>query len=138
MASSLELVRQAVTQDFKAFHETYFPDLLVNYENYVVVDIEHQTEPFVSLELKFDPSFSGLGMQDIDISGEMYAVYYYQQGKGGQGKLEYTDQLNSILGMKVSANGIYYREVVPTPVTTFPGWQGWMNRMKFFSQGTCQ
>ena len=129
--NSLEEVRQVIVAEFKAVHDSSYPTVPVNYENFAVVDIEHQREPFVSIELSFDNTeLSSLGSEDIFVTGLLSVTYYYQEGRGGQGNLEYSDVLNANLCLRV-LNGIYYSAVKPYKVVTFPGWIGRMNMIKF-------
>jgi len=50
---SLEEIRQVVTQEFKTAHDLAYPNILVNYPNFLVVDIEHQVQPFVNINIDF-------------------------------------------------------------------------------------
>jgi len=133
----LEEVRQTVVGAFKTVHDAHYPTTLVNYENFSVVDIEHQEAPFVNLELNFSSTDqAAMGVREIYVSGILSATFYYQEGHGRQGALSYTDMLNQYLCMQ-SFDGVHYRAVKPYQVVTFPGWVGTMNNIQFELVPSC-
>jgi hypothetical protein len=128
---SLEEVRQVVTAEFQRVHELNYPTMPVDYANFQVVDVEHQRLPFVVFDLRIDESARGeLGEREIFVRGTLSPIFYYMQGRGGQGHLEYMDMLNRELGMQI-LNSVHYHAVRPTQVSTFPGGGGALNSIKF-------
>ena len=128
---SLEEVRQVVTAEFKRVHEISYSATLVNYENVVVVDIEHQSEPFVSFSMAFDDtSRFAIGETERFAIGRLSPIFYYQEGGGGQGKFDYMDILSNELCFQ-TLNSIYYDKLDPTPVKNLPGWAGAMGQITF-------
>lgn len=116
---------------FKAAHEVSFSGTLVNYPNYVVVDLEHQRVPFVSIEIELtDTSMSALGEREITAQGVLRVYYYYREGTGMSGAFSYTDVLNDQLGMTWLA-GVYYQAANVLDVVSFPGWVGKLLEFKF-------
>ena len=129
--TSLEEVRQTLTEAFQTIHEANYPNVPVNYPNFKVVDIEHQKTPFVEFEILFDDVVQGeLGQNELFVRGSITPIFYYQEGRGGQGYLEYTDMLNEHIGMQ-TINDVHYGAVLPMRVTTFPNWRGSMNMIRF-------
>lgn len=129
--TSTETVRQTVIAAFKAVHEANYSSTPVNYPNYVVVDLEHQALPFVSVEFSIDESDrAALGERDIFVQGTLRVYYYFRDGGGLDGAYSYTDMLNEYLGM-TQADSISYRAVQTLNISSFPGWQGVMNAIKF-------
>ena len=129
--NNLEEVRQVVIGAFKTAHGVSYSTTLVNYPNFVVVDIENQVDPFVSVELDLRKvERSSIGEKDTWIEGTVSAIFYFREGKGSSGSLEYTDMLNNSIAME-TINNIYYDVIRPLNVVTFPGWKGVMNDIKF-------
>jgi hypothetical protein len=127
----LEEARQIITKHFKQVHEFAYPGIPVNYPNHSVVDPEHHKGPFVSFNLMFDlPEQTELGTRDIEVTGRIDVIYYYPQGLGGQGYLEYTDALNAGLGLS-EIEGIRYEASRVIPVSRLTGWAGSLNNIKF-------
>lgn len=128
---SLEEVRQTVIGSFKTVHEAHYPSMLVNYPNFVVVDIEHQKNPFISVELDLkDVEQSAIGERDLLVPGTLRVYFYYRVGQGMSGAYSYTDTLNNYIGMS-QIGAIWYHAAKPMTVKTFPGWEGCMNTIKF-------
>jgi len=127
---SLEEVRQTVIGAFQTIHEAH-SSLLVNYPNFVVVDIEHQKDPFISVELDLkDISQAAIGERELLIPGILRVYFYYRDGQGSSGSYSYTDMLNTYLGM-TQIDAIWYHAAKPMTVKTFPGWLGTMNTLRF-------
>ncbi len=128
---SLEDVRSSAMVAFKSVHEPNYPTMLVNYPNFVVVDLERQKDPFVSVEIMFDRTpRASLGARDILVEGTLNVYYYFREGHGLSGAYSYTDILNEYLGMSL-IDGLQYRAVQTLNVQTFPGWRGVMNSITF-------
>jgi len=128
---SLEEVRQSVVAAFKDVHDTHYSSTLVNYPNFTVVDLEHQTDPFVNVELDFtNTEQAALGEKEIYVHGILYVTFYFRDGSGMSGAYSYTDMLNQYLGMSVF-NSIGYQAAKVINIQTFPGWQGSMNQIPF-------
>ena len=128
--NNLEEVRQVVIGAFKTAHGVSYSTTLVNYPNFVVVDLERQEDPFVSLELSIKPERAAVGEMDTWIEGTVSVIYYFREGQGSSGAYEYTDMLNNSLAME-TINDVYYDVIQPFNVVSFPGWKGVMNEMKF-------
>ena len=128
---SLEEVRQVVTREFKLAHEAAYPTMLVNYPNFLVVDIEHQVDPFINISIDFgDTSRAAMGEREIMGQGTLVVIFYYKEGGGTSGAYSYTDFLNTALSMQ-ELNSLYYSAASTIPIQTFPGWKGIMNRLAF-------
>lgn len=128
---SIEEVRQVVIAEFKRVHELAYSATAVNYPNFRVVDIEHQRDPFVDVAVLFESTAqAALGEAEIFVMGRLVPIFYYQEGRGGQGYLDYTDMLNTELAME-TLNGVHYHAVHPVPVHTYPGWLSCANNLIF-------
>ena len=128
---SLEEVRQVVVGAFQTFQNANYPSMLVNYPNFVVVDLEHQELPFISLDIEFNETAqAALGEQEIFVRGRLNIYYYYRTGGGVSGSYSYTDALNSNLGMSM-IDGVRYEATQVVNVVSFPGWKGCMNTIPF-------
>ncbi len=128
---SLDDVREETLTVFKAVHDAYHPTVLVNYPNFVVVDIENQEDPFVSVELSMVNSVqAAMGEREILVPGTLTATYYFREGKGLSSAYVYTDTLNNYIGM-TQVGALYFHAVQPMDVQTFPGWKGVMNSIRF-------
>lgn len=128
---SLEEVRQTAIGHFNTAHNVSYAGTLVNYPNLVVVDLEHQVVPFVSVEINFrNTSQSELGQKEILAQGELVAYFYVRDGEGSAAGLRYADELNELLGMELKGE-IYYQAASVLDVVTFPGWKGKMIAFKF-------
>ncbi len=128
---SLEEVRQVVMTTFKSVHDVYYPTMLVNYPNFVVVDLEHQIDPFITVELDFDKTpQAALGEKEINVHGTLIVYFYYRIGTGMSGAYDYTDTLNEYLGMSL-IDSIKYQAVSVNNIVSFPGWEGVMNSVVF-------
>jgi len=128
---SLEEVRQVVIAEFKRVHNLAYSTTLVNYANFRTVDIEHQRLPFVDVSILLDKTGqAAIGEQEIFVTGRLIPIFYYQEGRGGQGYLSYTDMLNAELGMQ-TLNSVHYQAAKPITVHTFPSWIGCANDIKF-------
>jgi len=128
---SLEEVRQSIISTFKGIHDAGYSSTLVNYPNYVVVDLEHQRDPFVSVELetaKIDKG--GVGEREIFVRGILRVYYYYRDGTGVANAYTYTDYLNNYLSMTL-VGAIQYEAIDVLNVVSFPGWKGCMNSVPF-------
>lgn len=129
--TSIEEVRQEVISAFKTVHDAHYSATLVNYPNIVVVDIEHQTAPFVSVELDLTKiTKAALGEKELLVPGMLFVYFYYRIGTGMAGAYNYTDMLNTYLGQE-QVGALYFHEAVPVEVQSFPGWKGLMHTMRF-------
>ncbi len=128
---SVEEVRQEIISVFKTAHDIAYPSILVNYPNYLVVDLEHQEDPFVSVGLDLNETpVAALGEREILVNGTLILYYYYREGSGVAGAFSYTDFINSELGMRLE-NAIQYHAVKSLGIQSFPGWGGRMNSLPF-------
>ena len=128
---SLEEVRSTVVAAFKSAHEVSYSGVLVNYPNYVVVDLEHQRAPFVSIEMELtDTSQAAIGEREITAQGVLRVYYYYRDGTGMSGAFSYIDAMNDNLGM-MWLGGVYYQSAKVLDVVSFPGWKGKLLEFKF-------
>lgn len=128
---SIEEVRQVVIAEFQRVHNLAYSATAVNYPNRRVVDIEHQRLPFVDVAILFDKAAqAAIGEEEIFVAGRLTPIFYYQEGRGGQGYLSYTDMLNQELGTEV-LNSVHYHVARPITVITYPGWVGCANDIKF-------
>jgi len=133
----LEDVRQAVISAFQTAHAVSYSATKVNYPNLVVVDLEHQVAPFVSVELDLSKvTRAALADTELLVPGVLQVYFYYREGTGTSGALRYTDSLNTNLCMR-QHGAIYYHAVKPMPVTTFPAWVGLLNYIKFDLNKAC-
>lgn len=131
MIASLEEVRQSVMTTFKTAHQANYPTTLVNYPNLVVVDLEHQKDPFVSLRLSLsDTSRTAIGEEEIYVNGTLEVYFYYREGTGTAHAANYTDMLNTTISMNIF-DSLGYREVKPINIKSFPGWEGCLNSIEF-------
>lgn len=136
---SLEEVRQTVINAFQTAHAISYSGTLVNFPNYVVVDLENQKNPFVSVDLSIDKSERlAIGEVDIFVQGTLRAYYYFREGKGLSNAYTYTDMLNNELCLR-EVDSVNYHAVDTSNVISFPGWQGVMNSVKFdiVMSGSC-
>ena len=105
--------------------------MLVNYPNILVVDIEHQLDPFVSVDLEFrDTSRAAMGEREIYGHGALIVYYYFQDNTGTAGATQYADFLNANIAMQ-EVGSIAYQAVKCVDIRTFPGWVGKMNTIVF-------
>ena len=121
--TSLDEIRQAVVAAFKAVHEAYYPTTPVNYPGWAVVDVERQTEPFVSLELDLTGiDQAALGETELRVPAAIMVYFHYREGKGMSGSLLYTDMLNAYLG-QTQVGSIRYQVAKPIQVSLLKGWE---------------
>ena len=133
----LEDVRASVLGAFQTAHAVGYAATKVNYPNLVVVDLEHQRDPFVSVELDLSKvEKAALGDTELLVPGVLQVYFYYREGTGTSGAFSYTDSLNTNLCMQ-QHGAIYYHVVKPMPVTTFPAWVGLLNYIKFDVSASC-
>jgi len=127
-----ESVRQKVITMFKTAHDANYPDTLVNYPNFVVVDLEHQKDPFVSVHLTINEETKqlALGEKELYIVGMLSISYYFLEGKGLSGSYSYVDMLNTAIGLE-NSDGITYNITKPTNIKTFKGWEGVLSNISF-------
>lgn len=131
MTTLLNDVRQEVITAFTDAHQAHYPTTKVNYPNLMIVDIEHQVDPFVSVELDTSRlEQAALGENELLVPGILYIYFYFQKGTGTAHAYDYTDMLNQYLGMQ-HIGAIYYEAVRPISIETFPGWIGFMNVVRF-------
>ncbi len=127
----VEEVRQEIISTFKAAQDTAYPSMLVNYPNYLVVDLEHQEEPFVTVGLDLvETPVAALGEREILVKGTLILYYYYREGTGVSSAFTYTDFINAELGMKL-VNAIQYHAVKSNTFQAYPGWGGRMTVLSF-------
>ena len=130
--NSIEEVRSTIILTFKGFHDALFPNVPANYPNYITVDAEHLTAPFVSVQLTFRNGttiYDVSGLADI-IRGELLVSYLYPAGTGMNGSMVYSDMLrNSMTNKKLS--GITYLGMTILEVSPAPGIVGQMNVIAF-------
>jgi hypothetical protein len=133
----LEDVRQSVIGAFQTAHAVSYSATKVNYPNLVVVDLEHQAAPFVSVELDLSAvTKAALGDSELLVPGVLQVYFYYRQGTGTLDAFKYTDSMNANLCMR-QIGSVYYHAVKPIPVTTFPAWVGMLNYIKFDVSASC-
>lgn len=129
--TALNDVRSAVISAFKTVHDAHAPTVKVNYPNLVVVDIEHQTDPFVTLSLDTQGiTRAALGETELLVPGFLFVYYYFLENTGTASAYSYTDMLNTYLCMR-QVGSIAYGPARPIMIETFPGWKGFMNSIKF-------
>ena len=128
---SLDDIRATIVSEFKSVHEANYPDMLVNYPNFVVVDTDVQLDPFVSVGVYFDHVDQAvLGDSELDVTGRLAVSYYFRQGTGTQGAYKYTDMLNANLVVR-KIGSLWVSPVKPFNISTYPGWNGVLNSMRF-------
>lgn len=128
---SIEEVRQESLIAFKAVHDANFPSTLVNYPNHVVVDIEKQSDPFVSVSLDLTGmERAAIGEREILVPGSLNVYFYYRTGTGTSDAYTYSDMLNQYLGM-TQVGALQFRAVQLITVQTFPEWEGLLNTIRF-------
>ncbi len=128
---SLETVRQTIASNFQTAHTVGYSTTLVNYPNLVVVDLERQEDPFVSVEIELERTpQAAIGEREILVHGDLRAYFYYRIGTGTSDSLTYADALNEQLGMQLLGE-IYFQAVQTMRVHTFPGWEGLMCMFSF-------
>jgi len=128
---SVEEVRQEIITTFKAAQNSFYPSMLVNYPNYMVVDIEHQEEPFVTVGLDLtETPVAALGEREILVNGSLFLFYYYRTGTGVASSFTYTDFVNMQLGMKLEG-AIQYQAVHSAIFQDIPGWDGRVTTLPF-------
>lgn len=124
-------VRVAVMSAFQAAHTTTYPLIKVDYPNVSVVDIEHQTDPFVRLHLDLSGiERAAMGDLELLVPGMLSVYFYYKEGTGTLASTQYTDMLNARLGLHQIGH-LFFHVVKPIEIKTFPGWVGTMNYIKF-------
>ena len=127
----LEDIRQSVMGTFQTAQAGVYPSMLVNYPNIIVVDIEHQLDPFISVDLEFrDISRAAMGEREIFGHGALIVYYYFQDNTGTSAALQYADFLNANIAMQ-EINSVAYQAVQSIDIRTFPGWAGKMNTIIF-------
>ncbi len=127
----LEDVRKSVMSTFHAAHIINYSATPVNYPNLLVVDIEHQLDPFVSVDLEFrNTSRASLGEREIFVNGALIVYYYCQDNTGSTAAMQYSDFLNDSIAMRV-IDSVAYQAVQVVDIVTFPGWVGKMNTLVF-------
>jgi len=127
----LEDVRKSVMTAFQTAHAVSYSTTKVNYPNLMIVDIEHQRDPFVTLHLDLSKvERAAMGDSELLVPGALSVYFYFREGTGTSAAMTYTDMLNSRLGMKHIGH-VYYHVVKPIDVITFPGWVGVLNYIKF-------
>jgi len=129
--TKLEDVRQEVIGAFKGVHDAHYPATKVNYPNFVVVDLEHQVDPFVSVALDLSlASRAAIGDNEMIVPGLLLVYYYFREGTGSAGSFGYTDMLNQYLCMQ-QIGSIAYGAAKPMSIRSFPVWDGLLNYIKF-------
>lgn len=137
--TSLDEVRIAVIRAFRAVHQANYPTTKVNYPDHLVVDLEHQSEPFISVEIDLTGvTHASMGEKDILVPGILHVIHYSREGTGTSQGLKYLDMLNGDDGLALKQVGeIFFNVAKPIPVKTFPEWKGLMCSMRFdLSKGT--
>jgi len=129
----IEEVRSTVMSLFKSLHTGAYPAMLVNYPNLLAVDIEHQTDPFISVEITAGETsdIDYLGSEgDVIIEGSILINYLIPLGKGTTGAASYSDLLkNNIANKRLS--GITYGPLRVFSVSPYPGIVGQCNKISF-------
>ncbi len=129
---SFEYVRQKIIAMFKTAHDANYPSTLVNYPNFIVVDLDHQKDPFASVHLSIERQTKqlALGVKELHVIGMLSVSYYFLEGKGLSGAYSYVDMLNTAIGLK-NVDGIVYSMADPVNIKTFPGWEGLLSNISF-------
>jgi hypothetical protein len=128
---SLDEVRQEVVAAFKQVHDANYPTTLVNYPNLIVVDIENQVDPFVSVDLDLsETERSAVGEKELLVPGNLNVIFYYRENTGTTSSWQYADMLNTNLGMS-QVGALQFHPVKPMNIKTFDGWDGLMCTVRF-------
>lgn len=122
------------TKLFKAYedlHAASYPALLVNYPGIIVVDPEHQTDPFVVVGAVFSKTKQmDLGSRSVIIRGELLVHYYFRPGTGSKHAANFSDFLLDKISMR-TISGIKFKELTPYPIKGEEGWEGTLNVVPF-------
>ncbi len=128
---SFEEVRQVGIAAYNDVHVVSFPTIPVNYPDRIVVDLEHQVDPFVSVELEFNPaSQTALGERELFVSGFLRLYHYTKDGTGTSASLVYVDDVNEELALK-NINNVWFGAPDILDVVSFPGWKGKLVGLEF-------
>jgi len=64
------------------------------------------------------------------VPATLIVYFHYREGRGMSGTLNYTDMLNTYLGMG-QVGALQFEEVRPTSVKFITGWNSTMNMLPF-------
>lgn len=130
--NSIEEIRSTIATTLAGINSTYHPTIPVMWPNFVTIDIEHLTGPFLSIELGLANSIDLFGCGDTEIitKGEVMISYLRKTGDGLTGAAAYSDTLLSRLCYK-ELSGITYRGLKILSVSPYPGIVGSMNVIPF-------
>jgi hypothetical protein len=128
---TFEEFRETVVAKFQTVHTAAYPTTLVDYPNRIIVDVEHQKNPWVSLELVIN-SHKQLcfGQSFTRISGWFYVATFVRSGEGTKWQTQYTDFLDQNFSLKV-IDEITFKEIVPLPGVSYPAWHAVRNMLPF-------
>lgn len=128
---SLEEVRREVVGMFKRVHETFYSEIKVNYPDYVIIDIERQKDPFVSVDIDLSGvKRAAYGEREILVPGHLEVFFYSRLNTGMAESLKYTDMLTENLS-QLQVGSVCYGALSPRQVQTFPDWKGVKNVIRF-------
>ncbi|MFA5436190.1 MAG: hypothetical protein WC372_09155 [Candidatus Neomarinimicrobiota bacterium] len=128
---TFEEFRQTIIGVFKTAHDTSYPATLVDYPNQQVVDVEHQKDPWVRLELVTnDNRQMCFGQSFTRVSGWLYIAVNVLPNSGTKWQTQYTDFLDSQFSLQV-IQGITFKELVPLPGVLYPAWHTVRNVLPF-------
>ena len=131
MNTAINDIRDSVLGVFKVAHLAEYSTTLVNFPNKVVVDIEKQKDPFVSVDLDFERiEQSALGEDDILAIGALQVYFYFREGTGVMEAFKYYDSISAAIANQVN-DSLFFEPAQIITVQTFPGWVGKMCTFRF-------
>lgn len=131
MSTPFESTRVTLVTLVKSFHDSEYPSLEVNYPDDWITDVEHTSDPFVTVELTMRPQNKGLPHgQCVEVSGQLILNHFSRINQGMKLHSDYTDKLITYLGYK-TLSGVTFRDVIPYDNTGIPGFKGIMNAVNF-------
>ena len=114
----------------KSFHTTYYSTTEVNEPKRLITDVEHATQPFVTVEIVMKMHRISLSNKCFSVGGRLILNFFARKNSGSKVFSDYTDKLSDYFGTQI-INGITFREVVPISNKLIPGFDGEMNSIEF-------
>lgn len=131
MSSMFNTTREKLQTLVKAFHDTNYPTMEVNYPGRFITDTEKIQVPFSKIEWSMKSRDMGLPSRNcVRIEGQLIFNHFAREGSGSKVFNEYSDLLFTTFGLK-TLDSITFYELQPYDNAGKIGFDGVMNSIRF-------
>jgi hypothetical protein len=129
--TAYETTRQKLMTLVKSFHAASYPTMEVNYPKKLTTDVEHISDPFITVEVTLRKENVGLKAGHcVRVRGMLLLNHYARENCGDKIFTSYSDTLANYLELR-TLDGISFSEVQWYNSSGIPGFEGITHAVNF-------